>query len=187
MFLVSEEIIATKLTLPVPRAHLIPRDRLLKQVEKDLWQANGFERRLTLVSAPAGYGKTTLIADWGSRLKFPDRFPERLQESGFYWLSLDEGDSDQVRFLLYFIEALRQADEHVGSASLEMLQSPQPPPMELLLGSLVNDVVKLPFPFVLVLDDYHLTDAPGSFDARRSTLATSTASSPRSNHGDPSG
>jgi LuxR family maltose regulon positive regulatory protein len=160
MLIVPEAIIATKFTIPIPRVHFIPRKHLLERLDKNLWQTDGFIRKLTLVSAPAGYGKTTLIADWGSKFQSLEKSPNRLQESGFYWLSLDEGDNDQVRFLLYFIEALRQVDKHIGATALAMLQSPQPPPMEILLGSLVNDMAKLSVLIALVLDDYHLIQNP---------------------------
>ena len=156
----SEAIIATKFTIPIPRVHFIPRKHLFERLNKDLWQTDGFTRKLTLVSAPAGYGKTTLIADWGSKFQSIVKSQYGVKDSDFCWLSLDEGDNDQVRFLLYFIEALRRVDEHVGAATLAMLQSPQPPPVEILLGSLVNDVAKLSILLVLVLDDYHLVQNP---------------------------
>jgi LuxR family maltose regulon positive regulatory protein len=158
--IVSEAIIATKFTIPIPRVHFIPRKHLLERLDKDLWQTDGFTRKLTLVSAPAGYGKTTLIANWGPKFLSLVKSQNPLQDSSFCWLALDEGDNDQVRFLLYFIEALRRADEHVGTAALAMLQSPQAPPMEILLGSLVNDVATLSVPLVLTMDDYHLIHNP---------------------------
>jgi len=156
----SEAIIATKLTIPVPRAHFIPRKRLLERIEKDLWQANGFARKLTLISAPAGYGKTTLIANWGSRYFSQEEPQNRLGKVDFCWLSLDEGDNDQVRFLLYFIATLNQKAEQIGTTAQAMLQSPQPPPSDILLGSLINDVANTPIPLILTLDDYHLVRNP---------------------------
>jgi LuxR family maltose regulon positive regulatory protein len=140
----SVPLLATKLFAPPPRAELVARPRLVERLNA------GLDRKLTLVSAPAGYGKTTLIADW-------------LQGQGeatlarqLAWLSLDEGDNDPARFFAYMVAALQQVDPDIGHVAQVMLQAPQPPPPEALLTSLLNDVASMPGAFVLVLDDYHL-------------------------------
>jgi LuxR family maltose regulon positive regulatory protein len=156
----SDAIIATKFTIPMSHVHFIPRRRLLERLSKDLWKRNGFTRKLTLVSAPAGYGKTTLIADWGSNFQHHETSQQRFPETNFAWFSLDEGDDDQVRFLLYFIAVLNQINEHIGTAAQGMLESSQPPPMDMLLGSLINDVASLSSPIILTIDDYHLIHNP---------------------------
>jgi LuxR family maltose regulon positive regulatory protein len=112
----------------------------------------GVSRRLTLISAPAGFGKTTLLSEWRASTA-GHRWP-------LTWLSLDESDSDPVRFLTYLVAALQQIDPAVGHATQAMLQSPQPPPPEALLTALINDIAAVTSPFVLVLDDYHVIDAP---------------------------
>ena len=108
-------------------------------------QGGGFARKLTLVSAPAGFGKTTLVTEWLSRLEHP-----------VAWLSLDEEDNDPARFLSYLVAALQTVDPDVGQAAQAMLQSSQPPAPESLLASLINDIAATSRPFLLVLDDYHL-------------------------------
>ena len=112
----SIPLLATKFYFPPPRAELVPRPRLLESLEAGLYHANGFSRKLTLVSAPAGYGKTTLIAEWldknrpgvstqaGVRPPASVRPPTRVA-----WLSLEESDNDPRRFLAYLIAALRTA------------------------------------------------------------------------------
>ncbi len=137
-------LLATKLFVPPPRAALVARPRLVERLNA------GLDRRLTLVSAPAGYGKTTLVADW-----LHDRGQAALSRQ-IAWLTLDENDNDPARFLAYLVAALRQVDPDIGQAAQMMLQAPQPPPTEALLTSLLNDVASTPDAFVLVLDDYHL-------------------------------
>ena len=121
----------------------------MERLENGLLQDGAYGRKLTLVSAPAGYGKTTLALDWIQRLGLP-----------IAWLSLDEADNDPRRFITYLIAALKQIDKSIGLASTAMLQSPQPPPDELILTSLVNDISAVPQPFHLVLDDYHVIHTP---------------------------
>jgi LuxR family maltose regulon positive regulatory protein len=111
----------------------------------------GVSRKLTLISAPAGFGKTTLLSEWHASAAG--------QHWPLTWLSLDESDSDPARFLTYLIAALQQIDPAVGHAAQAMLQS-LPPPPEALLTALINDVANVAAPFVLVLDDYHVIDSP---------------------------
>ena len=139
-------LLTTKLYIPPVRPELVSRSRLIERLDVGLLgQGGGFARKLTLVSAPAGFGKTTLVAEWLSGVAHP-----------VAWLSLDEEDNDPARFFAYLVAALQTVDPNVGQAAQAMLQSPQPPPPEPLLASLINDVAATPRPFVLVLDDYHL-------------------------------
>jgi len=113
-------------------------------------------RKLALISASAGFGKTTLISEWvaGSGRQAA-------------WLSLDEGDSDPVRFLTYLVAALQTIAPKMGEGVLEAIQSPQPPPIEPILTALINEINTLQgdpstgsgASFILVLDDYHLIGA----------------------------
>jgi LuxR family maltose regulon positive regulatory protein len=107
----------------------------------------GFERKLTLISAPAGFGKTTLLVDWIHRHKIPTA-----------WFSVDKGDNDPLHFLAYVIMGLQSLEAGTGEAALKMLQSPQPPPIEPILINLINDISLISKDFVLILDDYHLVD-----------------------------
>jgi LuxR family maltose regulon positive regulatory protein len=157
---VSEPLIATKFNIPLPRPHFISRTRLLNLLEDELLGVGGFTRKLTLISAPAGYGKTTLMADWGTKLNIPLNSMSGDQIPKLCWLSLDEGDNDHIRFLTYVIAALNQVDEKLGETTRAMLQSQQPPPPEVFLASLINDIAGLSFPVILALDDYHLIHTP---------------------------
>jgi LuxR family maltose regulon positive regulatory protein len=139
-------LLLTKLYVPPVRPELVSRPRLIERLNVGLLgRRDHFARKLTLVSAPAGFGKTTLVSEWLSGVERP-----------VAWLSLDEEDNDPVRFSTYLIAALQTVDPNVGQAAQAMLQSPQPPPPEPFLASLINDVAGTPSPFVLVLDDYHL-------------------------------
>ncbi len=135
-------ILATKLYLPPPRPNIVPRPRLLEKLNE------GLHRKLTLISAPAGFGKTTLVTSWIAAGQQPAA-----------WLSLDEGDGEPARFLAYLVAALQQIAPGIGQSVLPGLQSPQPPPTESVLTTLLNDIAVWPDPFILVLDDYHVVDA----------------------------
>jgi LuxR family maltose regulon positive regulatory protein len=131
-------ILATKLYIPPPRSHVVLRPRLIARLNE------GMHRKLTLISAPAGFGKTTLVSEWLATCERPAA-----------WLSLDEGDTDPIRFLTYLVAALRTIAASVGEAVLGALQSPQPPPTDAMLTALLNDISALSDHIVLVLDDYH--------------------------------
>ena len=137
----------TKFCLPPRRSEWTTRSRLFKRIDE------GFERKLTLISAPAGFGKTTLLVDWVHRKKIP-----------VAWFSVDKGDNDPLHFLTYVILGLQNLEADTGKAALTMLQSPQPPPIESILINLINDVISLPDDMVLAFDDYHLVDAKAIHD-----------------------
>ncbi|HEX5807327.1 MAG TPA: LuxR C-terminal-related transcriptional regulator, partial [Anaerolineales bacterium] len=103
---------------------------------------------VTLLSAPAGFGKTTLLSEWIAVCDRP-----------VAWLSLDEGDSDPVRFLMYLVAALQTISPEVGKGLESAFQSPQPPPMGVILTALLNDITAMGEKFILVLDDYHVVDS----------------------------
>ena len=145
----TDLLLATKLAIPPKRVDIVQRPRLLEKMDAGLKQNGSFGRYFTLVSAPAGYGKTTLVLDWIQRLGLP-----------IAWLSLDEPDNDPRRFITYLVAAMQQVSENIGQAATAMLQSPQPPPDELMLTGLVNEMTVVQEPFVLVLDDYHIIHTP---------------------------
>jgi LuxR family maltose regulon positive regulatory protein len=138
-------ILTTKLYIPPPRPNLVPRPRLVERLDEGL----RLGRKLTLVSAPAGFGKTTLVTDWLCS-KGKD-----ISSRSIAWLSLDEADNDPTRFFTYLIAALRQLDGEAGQAAQSLLGASQLPPVESLMTLLISDVAAVPA-FVLVLDDYHL-------------------------------
>ena len=138
----SMPVLATKLYIPPLRPRAIARPRLVERLNE------GLHRKLTLISAPAGFGKTTLVSEWVVESVRPTA-----------WLSLDEAESDPTRFLTYLVAALRTIEPTMGTGVLDSLQSPQPPPTASLLTALLNELTNLPTPSILVLDDYHLIDA----------------------------
>jgi LuxR family transcriptional regulator, maltose regulon positive regulatory protein len=142
---VETSLLTTKLIVPPSRPGLVPRQRLLQQLQA------GLSCNLVLVSAPAGFGKTTLLGEW-TRCQQP---PVPVA-----WVSLDEGDNDPVRFWDYFIAALEILRPGVGEKSLAWLHSPQPLPVESVLMTLINDIATVPGDFILVLDDYQFIKAP---------------------------
>lgn len=140
----ADVLLQTKLFVPPQRSSLVPRPLLIEKLKQG-WQQGS---KLFLVSAPAGFGKTTLVREWIDESERP-----------FAWLSLDERDSDSTRFLLYFIAALQTIKPSLGQRAAETLKSPQIPSPESLLTTLLNEMAAIPEEFVLVLDDYHLVDA----------------------------
>ncbi|MCI0552387.1 MAG: hypothetical protein L0287_15660, partial [Anaerolineae bacterium] len=155
----SQGLLRTKLHLPSGRPHLVARPRLIARLNE------GLTRPLTLLSAPPGFGKTTLLSEWVAQNKLH-----------LAWLVLDADDNDPVRFWSYFIAALQQVDAAIGSSSLGLLQSPTAAAMESMLRALVNEIDSLPddravkfIPseikrlragFILVLDDFHVIETP---------------------------
>lgn len=147
---VPTSILATKLYSPPPRPNVIRRPRLIDQLDK----GHSTGRKLTLIAAPAGFGKTTLISEWIAGCGRPTA-----------WLSLDEGDSDPVRFLAYLIAAVQTIAPNIGAEVLSALQALQSPPTEAMLTALLNDIAAFPDNFNLVLDDYHLIESKPSATA----------------------
>lgn len=131
-------VLNTKLFAPPPRSRAVKRSRLLERLEA------GVKHPLTLVSAPAGFGKTTLVSDWAANRSDP-----------LAWVSLDETDGDLAHFLTYVVTALQSLSDTIGQGVLTALQAQQPPPMDQLMAALVNDLVRHGNPLTLVLDDYH--------------------------------
>jgi LuxR family transcriptional regulator, maltose regulon positive regulatory protein len=135
-------LLATKLYIPPSRTNAVLRPQLTERLNA------GLHRKLTLIAAPAGFGKTTLVSTWLA-----------LCERPVAWLSLDEGERDLTRFLTYLIAAVQTIAPTIGAGVLGVLQSAQPPPSEAILTALVNDMAAIPDAFVLALDDYHRIDA----------------------------
>lgn len=151
-------ILHTKLYIPqaVP-GELVARPRLTQRLDEAL------ARKLTLISAPAGSGKTTLVSQWLADLSAGKPAGDRRPAfPGFQaaWLSLDEADNDPVRFWTYVIAALETVQPGVGANTLPLLHSPQPPPLEIVLTFLLNNLAALPGDQALVLEDYHLIENP---------------------------
>jgi LuxR family maltose regulon positive regulatory protein len=153
-------ILATKLYIPPPRANIVLRRRLVERLNDGL--ASGC--KLTLISAPAGFGKTTLLSEWVATLT-PGPSPSgRGDEVRVAWLSLDEGDNNPTRFLTYLVAALqtlppKTGGANIGAGVLAVLQSPQPPSTESILTTLLNEITTISDSFILVLDDYHVVDS----------------------------
>ncbi|HNS04158.1 MAG TPA: LuxR C-terminal-related transcriptional regulator [Anaerolineae bacterium] len=156
-------ILLTKLYLPPPRPGAVSRPHLVARLDAAL----ALGCKLTLISAPAGFGKTTLVSEWVAA--GAGAAPARRVA----WLSLDAGDNDPARFLAYLVAALQTIFPDIGAGVLAALESPQPPPVEALLTTLLNELARLSpaaapprlaspaagADFVLVLDDYHALDA----------------------------
>ena len=151
----ASPILSTKLFIPATRPELVPRQHLIKNLN------DGLYRKLTLISAPAGFGKTTLVIEW-LHSRVSDASPDHIA-----WLSLDEADNESTRFLMYFIAALNQTggDGNLGTGVIAMLQSPQPPPIEAVLTLLINEIAVLPDKIIFILDDYHSIHAQPIHDA----------------------
>jgi LuxR family maltose regulon positive regulatory protein len=146
---VSSPLLATKLYYPPPRQEVVRRARLLTRLDECL------SRKLGLVSAPAGYGKSTLVIEWISQIP----------QARISWLSLDEGDNDPARFLNYLIATIQKAEPSAGERALAMLNSPRVGstktlPAETLLNLLLNDLALITDPVLLILEDYHVIQEP---------------------------
>src|SRR5829696_6195098 len=138
-----DAIVTTKVRLPRRRPELVPRPRL----RETLVRYEG--RRLALVSAPAGFGKTTLLSEW-----LEDRSADGLPIA---WLSLEEADNDPARFLAYLVTALRSdLGEGIGEGVLAALRLPEFPLVEAIVGALINELADVRYEVTIVLDDYHV-------------------------------
>jgi LuxR family maltose regulon positive regulatory protein len=161
-------LLTTKLFVPPTRANLVLRPRLTAQLQA------GLQGKLTLIAAPAGFGKTTLLSAWLAHQRLEAR-DWRLEESSLAsspqplasrvaWVSLDSADNDPLRFWSYVIAALDSLAPGVGAPALALLQSPQPPNIEVILTTVLNAfsacyAVPAVADVVLVLDDYHAITA----------------------------
>ncbi len=162
-------LLATKFHIPPWRAAALPRPRLLEQLTAGLRE----NRKLTLISAPAGYSKTTLVSSWlhqlageqgsrGAGEKSSPLLPGSSAPLRFIWLSLDEADNDPARFLSYWLAAFQQVAESISEKIQPLLSLPplRLPPINVLLDELLNELAALEFPILLTLDDYHLITNP---------------------------
>ena len=146
MPLTTDSLVSTKLRPSQARPNLVARPRLVAKLERET------DRKLTLISAPAGFGKTTLLVEWLKGREGGDR--------SVAWLSLDEGDNDPVRFLSYLVASLgRSVGEEFGEGILAALRSAGSPRMEAVLGAFINELADLPGEVAIVLDDYHVIDS----------------------------
>jgi LuxR family maltose regulon positive regulatory protein len=137
----EDRLLVTKLYAPSTRTNLVRRSRLTKRLDE------GIKGKLTLVCAPAGFGKSTLLSEWVLGSKLP-----------VGWLSLDEGDNAPARAISYMIAAIQTVKPGIGEEALSLLRSHQPPPTQVVLTSLVNELAAVPHDLALVLDDYHVID-----------------------------
>ena len=133
-----EILLSTKLSIPQARPDSVPRGRLID------WLNEGFDRKLSLLSAPPGSGKTTLLAEWSAQ-----------SERAIAWLSLDQEDNDPGRFFAHFVGALQYIEAQIDGQALAFLQSTQPQSAQTVLVGLINEIGAKLEPFALVLDDYH--------------------------------
>jgi LuxR family maltose regulon positive regulatory protein len=143
----ANPILATKLYIP-PLPKIVARTRLIERLNESLYA--GSTHRVTLITAPAGFGKTTLVTQWISSSGRPAA-----------WLSLDERDNNIARFLIYLISSLQTIAPNLGAGLLDVLHASQSqsPPIESILTALLNEIAAMSDDFIFVLDDYHLTDA----------------------------
>jgi LuxR family maltose regulon positive regulatory protein len=132
-------LLATKFYIPSPRPELVPRPRLIERLN------HGLDGKLTLISAPAGFGKTILLSECA-----------RGCNKKVAWLSLDDGDNDPLRFLTYFITAIGRIENGIGEGLLDTLESTHPPDTDSILSRLVNEIADVSQSIILMLDDYHV-------------------------------
>jgi len=135
---VSHPIIRTKINKPRLTSDLVQRPHLVEYLNR------GLDRKLTLVSAPAGFGKTTLVLSWLGVCQKPS-----------VWLSLDESDNDLSIFLLYFVAVIRNRYPQACENANRLLEANQLPPLDYIAASLINDIIEIDEPFIIAFDDYH--------------------------------
>jgi LuxR family maltose regulon positive regulatory protein len=144
----NPELLTTKLAPPRLHSRSVPRPELLARLDA------GIERKLTLISTPAGFGKTTLVSEW---IAYRRNQPEKLPIA---WVSLDSWDNDLVRFWRYVLTACKTFHHEVSNSALDLLDSSPPPSIQAMLTLFINELAKLPSQAVLVLEDYHTITAP---------------------------
>ena len=148
-------LLRTKLYIPRPTRSLVPRQALVQRLEA------GLDRDLTLVVAPVGYGKTTLVATWAAQAALP-----------IAWLTLNENDNDLFVFISYLLAAIRTLAPAACPQTQSLLENERLPEVDLLATFLINEIDDLPQRFVLVLDDYHLIQAPAVHQLLEASCAT---------------
>jgi len=147
----------TKNFIPSGRPELVSRSHLIERLNQ------GLHTKLTLIAAPAGFGKTTLVTDWLNSPGGDGTSPFLVG-----WLSLDQDDNDPIRFLTYLISALNRipaSETQFGVKALQLIQAAQPPSPETVLTIVINEIAVIPNKIVLILDDYHLIDNQSVHDA----------------------
>lgn len=137
-------VLSTKTSLPQPRPNLIARPQLIKKLQEST------SCKLILISAPAGYGKTTIMTSWRLESGLPSA-----------WVSLDKEDNDPIRFLIYISKAFNEISPEIGQNSLSLLRSTRTPSLETILTILINELSAFQSGIQLFLDDYHLLEEPG--------------------------
>lgn len=135
----SDELLLTKLAPPRPHPSTLWRERLFVRLDQAL------ERKIALIAAPPGFGKSTLVGEWAAARRKP-----------IAWVSLDAGDDDPIRFWQYVIAACQTAGPALGKTALAALRSSQQPSFERILTAFLNEIAQLSAPLILVLDDYHV-------------------------------
>ena len=140
-------MIATKLHIPLTSVNLVHRPHLFEKLKK------GLHRKLILISAPAGFGKTTALSDWIEKTKIPTA-----------WYSIDSRDNDPTEFLSYIIAGIRKIKSDFGESSQKLLNAPVKSNIESIVGLLINDTIKIEDDFILVLDDFHLINSIEIFE-----------------------
>ena len=146
-------LLQTKLFIPSLRPNLVPRPRLVRRLNEGLCLGH----RMSLICAPAGFGKTTLILEWLQSLE--KETLSHLDHADVVWFSIDDVDNDPVQFLTYLIAAFQQTYSSIGQTAQRLLHAPQTPPVHSLVTLLINDLVAAGKPLLLVLDDYQLITA----------------------------
>ena len=132
-------MLLTKLHIPSSGQNIVHRTALFEKLN------SGLERNLILVSAPAGFGKTTVVSDWIDQKKIPTG-----------WFSIDNGDNDPAVFLGYIISGIQNIHADFGRSALQLLNSPDSPSFESTTSLLINEILDIKHNFLLVLDDFHL-------------------------------
>jgi LuxR family maltose regulon positive regulatory protein len=132
-------MLLTKLHIPPTGNNIVHRPELYEKLNI------GLSRKLIVISAPAGFGKTALLSDWINQHKIPTA-----------WFSLDKGDNDPVEFLSYIISGIQSINKEFGQSALGLLNSPNKPSSESIISLLINDILNINQNFLLVLDDFHL-------------------------------
>src|SRR5215471_6930413 len=141
-------LVTTKFSIPPVPATLVARPHLLQRLNE------GVQQKLTLLCASAGFGKTSLLAEWCAWQARHSDHPRPIA-----WVSLDASENDPGRFWRYVLTALQRLAPQIGEEALPWLQSPEPPPMEVILTSVINTLAAGTEQVVLVLDDYHVIEA----------------------------